>query len=41
MEKSHSLLAITAYINDANFHYTKCGMANLLQESRKQNSEGL
>ena len=36
--RSYSLLAINAYISDANFHYTKCGMAKLLQESCKQNS---
>ena len=36
--RSYSLLAINAYINDANFHFTKCGTAKLLQESCKQNS---
>ena len=34
--RSYSLLAINAYINGANFHYTECGMAKLLQESCKQ-----
>ena len=28
-------LANDAYIADANYHYTKCGMAKLLQESCK------
>ena len=27
-----SYLANNAYIADANFHYTECGMAKLLQE---------
>ena len=31
--RSYSLLAINAYINYANFHFTKCGVAKLLQES--------
>ena len=30
-------LANNAYIADANFHYTECGMAKLLQESYKWN----
>ena len=28
-----SVLAINACISDANFHYTECGLAKLLQES--------
>ena len=28
-------IANNAYIADANFHYTECGMAKLLQESCK------
>ena len=33
--RSYSRFAINAYIyiTDANFHYTECGMADLLQES--------
>ena len=30
-------LAINAFIADATFHYTECGMAKLLQESCKLN----
>ena len=29
----NSLLEINAYVNGVDFHYTKCGMANLLQKS--------
>ena len=31
--RSYLDLANNAYIADANFHYTECGMAKLLQES--------
>ena len=31
--KSYLDSANNAYIADANFHYTECGMAKLLQES--------
>ena len=31
--KSYLDLANNAYKADANFHYTECGMAKLLQES--------
>ena len=34
---SYLHLANNAYIADANFHYTECGMAKLLQESCKWN----
>ena len=30
--RSYSDLANNAYIADANFHYTECGMAKLLHE---------
>ena len=33
--RSYLDLANNAYIADANFHYTECGMAKLLQESCK------
>ena len=33
--RSYLVLAIDAYIDDANFYYTECGMAKLLQESCK------
>ena len=26
-------ICVSVYINDANFHYTECGMAELLRES--------
>ena len=35
--RSNLDLANIAYIADANFHYTECGMAKLLQESCKWN----
>ena len=37
---SHEILdlANTAYIADANFHYTECGMAKSLQEYCKWNT---
>ena len=33
--RPYSFLAIYAYITDAHFHYTECGMAKLLPESCK------
>ena len=35
--RSYFDLANNAYIADASFHYTECGMAKLLQESCKWN----
>ena len=35
--RSYLDLANNAYIADANFHYTECGIAKLLQESCKWN----
>ena len=35
--RSYLDLANNAHIADANFHYTECGMAQLLQESCKGN----
>ena len=35
--RSYLDVAINGYIADANFHYTECGMAKLLQESCKSN----
>ena len=36
--RSYLDLANNAYIGDANFHYTECGMGKLLQESCKWNT---
>ena len=30
--RPYLILAVNAYINYVNFHYTECGMAKLLQE---------
>ena len=35
--RSYLVLANNAYIVDASFHYTECGMAKLLQEYCKWN----
>ena len=36
--RSYSVSAINALKTDDSFHYTECGMAELLQESYKYNS---
>ena len=36
--RSYLVLANNAYIADANFHYTECGIAKLLQEYCKWNT---